>query len=883
MSAADVATDHATRLQEVTAGLAAAATTAEIADVIINHGIPALAARTGILGVLERSDELRFIRSVGYGEVFPERLSLDEPWPIAAAVRTKQLIELRDLPERRAAYAVPEAVWEASAPGTLVAVPLLVADRAVGALGFTREESRPLSPDERRLVETLARQAALALERASLFEADRRARIQAEGLQRVASAVARAATMGEVAEAVASEALTVLDAAGVTVVVARADDGWTGDVLASRGLVAAYANSEPQVSLESSTVTAEAIRSLQPLFVESEQQLEAGWPASARVAHDVGVRAIACLPFEVGKRRGALSVVLSEARPFLTEERTFLELLARSCEQGLLRASLYEAEQAARSRSDILHALAATLSGSVAVAEVGSAFLDHALDHLSAGSGSVLLVDEDETTLTSVAVGGSGATRSRWLSSLSVTGDYVAAAAFRRGKAVAASTRAQIEADFPATADRFGTLAQAAYAGPLIVGGKKIGAYGLVFERPRDVSRGDAQLLATMADLCAQAIERARLYESEHHIAQRLQHAMLPTALVQHPDVEIAATYRAGTEAMEVGGDWYDTFTLPNGSIGLAVGDVVGHGIEAAAAMGRLRSALAAYALEETTPAEVMARLNRFGQSAGGVDFATACYALFDPASGGLTYSSAGHPPLLVVDGNGEGRWLEVGRAQPLYGDAAFEPAEAQATLEPEDLLLLYSDGLIERRGEHIDLGLARLEAAARALRDLPLDELCARLVDDLCPMPEQGDDVVIVALRASPVAGRPFRRIFPASSAELRSVRAAARHWLDARSIGSRDRDDIVLALGEACANAVEHAYEDKPGDVEVGIASIDEELVLHVRDFGSWRSVPNTDPDRGRGYLIMRALSSGVEVESGPRGTTVTMRFRPEQRAGR
>jgi len=216
--------DHAARLHDVTAGLAAAATTSEIADVVITQGIPALSARTGVLGVLEEQDELRFLRSVGYGDVFPERLSLDEPWPITAAVRTRTMVELRDVVERRAEYAVPERVWKASGQGTLVAVPLLIGNRPVGALGFTREESRPLSADERGLVETLANQAALALERAVLFEADHRAREQAEGLQRVASAVALAATMVDVATAVASEALAVLNASGVTVVLARASD-----------------------------------------------------------------------------------------------------------------------------------------------------------------------------------------------------------------------------------------------------------------------------------------------------------------------------------------------------------------------------------------------------------------------------------------------------------------------------------------------------------------------------------------------------------------------------------------------------------------------------------------------------------------------------------
>jgi len=868
------AADHAARLQEVTAGLAAAATTSEIADVIITQGIPALSARTGVLGVLEEPSQLRFLRSVGYGDVFPERLGLDEPWPIAAAVRTRTMVELRDVLERRAEYAVPERVWEASGKGMLVAVPLLVGDRAVGALGFTREESRPLSPDERGLVETLANQAALALERAMLFEADHRARVQAEGLQRVASAVARAATMGDVATAVAAEALAVLDASGVTVVLARESDPAVGDVLASQGLAAEHARHEPMVNLAGNTITAQSIRLREPLYAESTQELASESPESARVADAFGVRGIAALPLVVGERLGVFSVLLSEPRRFFPEERRFLELLARSCEQGLLRASLFEAEQAARTRADILRALAATFSGAVAVSEVGRAFLDSALRHLSGASGALLLVDEHGEALNAVAVGGSSPSRDHWHASIPIDGGYVTGMAFRGASSVTASTRELLEARFPASASIFGASARSAYAGPLSVGGTTIGAFGLVFEDEREVSVEDQGLLATMADLCAQAIERARLYEEEHQIAHRLQQAMLPPGVIRHPGIEVAASYHAGTEAMEIGGDWYDTFSLPDGRIGLVVGDVVGQGIEAAATMGRLRSALAAYALYETSTAELMTRLNHFGQGVGSVDFATACYAVLDPGTGVLTYASAGHPPPLLVSPDGSTRWLDEGISEPLYGSAAFRPAEAATVLEPGDLLVLSSDGLVERRGEHIERGLARLETAACSVRDLPVHEICAGLAAQLRPGAEHADDIVILVVRRAREARAVFAQVFPARAEELRAVRADVREWLDDQNLQQADREAVVLALGEACANAVEHAYVDgPPGNVEIELTMLDDSLVVTVCDFGSWRAVPDEDPDRGRGYQIMRALSERVDVESGPGGTIVTM----------
>jgi hypothetical protein len=183
-----------------------------------------------------------------------------------------------------------------------------------------------------------------------------------------------------------------------------------------------------------------------------------------------------------------------------------------------------------------------------------------------------------------------------WRSSLAVDGNYLVTTAFRDGRACTAASRAELERLFPPTASNLGDEARSAYALPLVVGGAPIGAFGLVFEKEHVVEPEDERLLATMTDLCAQALERARLYESEHRIALRLQRALLPDRVVQHPSVTIAARYEASSDTMEVGGDWYDTFELPDGRIGVAVGDVVGHGIEAAASMGRLRSAFAAFA-----------------------------------------------------------------------------------------------------------------------------------------------------------------------------------------------------------------------------------------------------------------------------------------------
>jgi GAF domain-containing protein len=230
--------------------------------------------------------------------------------------------------------------------------------------------------------------------------------------------------MDEVADAVACEALDVLGASGVTVVLSHQGNPLVARVLASRGFVADHASREPNVNLSGETITALTVRRRTSLFAESFEELESEAPASARIADRLGVRAIASIPLTVGEQTGAFSVLQDAPRRFSHSDRSFLELLARSCEQGLLRASLFEAEKSARTRSDILQALTATLSGAAAVSDVGSAFLDHALGHLAAGSGALLLLDDRTQTLQSVAIGGSGDTRGHWPDTVPVEASF---------------------------------------------------------------------------------------------------------------------------------------------------------------------------------------------------------------------------------------------------------------------------------------------------------------------------------------------------------------------------------------------------------------------------------------------------------------------------
>ncbi len=384
----------------------------------------------------------------------------------------------------------------------------------------------------------------------------------------------------------------------------------------------------------------------------------------------------------------------------------------------------------------------------------------------------------------------------------------------------------------------------------------------------------DRAFVRKLAERVGVVFLRARLREEEHEVAVRLQQALLPEAIVRRAGVEIAARYEAGSDLLEVGGDWFDTFALADGQLGLAVGDVVGHGLDAAAAMGRLRVALAALAPHADGPGRLLSHLDAFAVGPDGAEFATACCAVLEPSTGVLRYASAGHPPMLVVSPAGDATWLEGGRSTPLYGRPHPDRPESSFVLEAGALLVLYSDGLVERRREPLGVGLGRLEQAVRKWRDEPVRDLCDRLVAELGVEAARFDDVVILCLRLT--APTRLRRVLPARPEALRRLRVDVRAWADARGLAEPARAALLLALGEACTNAIEHAYAGgEVGDVEVELADGEAGVRVMVRDRGGWREPRPSDGRRGRGTGIMQAVAADFERRTGPDGTTVTFRL--------
>lgn len=409
-----------------------------------------------------------------------------------------------------------------------------------------------------------------------------------------------------------------------------------------------------------------------------------------------------------------------------------------------------------------------------------------------------------------------------------------------------------------------------ALVAPLTARGRTYGVISLLHVDPdRAYSPEDLAVLEDVARRAALALDNARLYGRERTIAATLQRSLLPARLPNVAGLALASHYEAGDG--DVGGDWYDVIPLPDGRVGCVVGDVVGRGIKAASVMGQLRNAVRVYALERQSADDVVNAVDYLCGSLGIDEMATLVYVIVDAARETVEICSAGHPPPLVVLPGTAGRYIMGGRSGPVGVGLAGAHLAATEPFPPGALLMLYTDGLIERRDAPLDDGMARLETATTVALAAGADpaEVAERVVAALRPGPN-ADDVALLVLLSETVANR-LRLSFPADPGHVATVRSSVWRWLDGR-LPEEDVYDIVLACSEACANAIEHAYAIRRGEVEIDGELTDEEVTITVRDHGRWR--PAGASGRGRGTAIMQAAMEEVEVTTGGSGTEVVMR---------
>ena len=391
-----------------------------------------------------------------------------------------------------------------------------------------------------------------------------------------------------------------------------------------------------------------------------------------------------------------------------------------------------------------------------------------------------------------------------------------------------------------------------------------------------------------------QAADARRQYEAARNVVIELQQALLPTMLPVLPQIRLAARYLVAGHEQAAGGDWFDAIVLADGIVALVVGDVVGHGVSASAAMGQLRAVLNDRLVANPDLADALAETDAFAARTPGLHAATLTLVALDPEIGTLRYATCGHPPPLVIADDGQTRFLPATGSGPLGTGSATVVSTAQ--LEAGELVLLYSDGLIERPGRTAGDGMAELAkvAADAALnRTMPAGsppsapERVCQLTVELLTRTGYADDVTALAAQrlAGPVP--PLQLELPATLAALTTARHALTEWMQAFDPVADDRAALQLAVAEILLNAVEHAYPpEKPGVIGVDLSIRDEGyLECRIADHGTWRVPKKSTRSRGHGLMLVEHLIDDVlishppqvaSVPRGTRGTLVTLRHR-------
>jgi PAS domain S-box-containing protein len=412
----------------------------------------------------------------------------------------------------------------------------------------------------------------------------------------------------------------------------------------------------------------------------------------------------------------------ADGRAALVRTTVFNATDRKRYERELVAAK--DRERAARRRVERLQRITARLAATLSMEEIAEAATGELVGAAGVDRAALLLVEPDATGLTVLGARGlAPAEAAAW-----ARPGGLAAEALARGRAV--------YADGPHAAL------------PLVVDDHAIGAIAIGRDAAGAIADEERTLLEAFAGQCAGALERARLLERSRGIAHVLQTSMLAGKPPADARVSLATRYLPGMEHLEVGGDWYDAFPLGPDRLAIAVGDVVGRGVEAASAMGQLRSAVRALAVAEHAPARLLERLDGFVEHVEAGRFATVVYGDLDLASGRLRYACAGHPPPLLAPSGGASRFLWDGRSAPLGAYVGHvQRDQAELTLPHGARLVLYTDGLVERRGEALDAGLDRLAGELERRRGASLPALATSLADAMLHGQAAHDDVCLLAL----------------------------------------------------------------------------------------------------------------------------------------
>ncbi len=627
---------------------------------------------------------------------------------------------------------------------------------------------------------------------------------RAARLQRVTAALARATTPEQVAATVVVEGAAVLAAAGGVLLIPHGAGRMAvpGSVGYGESMVAALRAER----LTDRLPAADALRTGEPVWLESRRERDSRYPDLAEL--EPTAVAMCVLPLFSGERTlGALRFSFDHPRLFDDDERSFVQALAAQTGLALERARLFLVERAARERTTLFAAATdlftstldtsrilehlvgllvpwhATRASACRVDDEGGVQVVAAADRADLNPApAARTAAADRPTLGLANPGGPVGMGQPGVSPAGISqpaadptgmalddpgaagdgaaGDGAAPTGPSAGLDSLPAQGGEVRQTVPIrrlVPDRHG-MTQALRTGrparspdgtrlalPLVLGGRPVAAVSLVAAEGRVYADDDHRVIAELVDRATVAIGNARQYEQERGTAVTLQRSLLPQQLPRVPGLSIAWRYLPGSAGALVGGDWYDVLPVEDARVALVIGDVMGHGIHAAAAMGQLRATVRAHLIDQASPGAVLTLLDAAAGRLEQGRTATAAVAVYDPADGLLVVASAGHLPPLLIPPRGPARYVPVEPGPPLSAGLPEYP-ETELTVEPGSTLLLYTDGLVEDRARPFDEGMDLLRACVTAGSNP--DEICDQALAALGRSAGHEDDTALLAVR---------------------------------------------------------------------------------------------------------------------------------------
>lgn len=406
---------------------------------------------------------------------------------------------------------------------------------------------------------------------------------------------------------------------------------------------------------------------------------------------------------------------------------------------------------------------------------------------------------------------------------------------------------------------------------PLAGRGESHGCFVVACKSPDAFSSATERLTAILCIQISTAIDQALLFDRTQRVADRLQRALLPEALPAIAGATLHGAYRPASDEAEVGGDWYDAFALADGRIAFSLGDVAGHGLEAATIMGEIRQAMRSVALGDVRPSQVLEQVNGVINLRASIGMVTAVFGYYHPASRLLEYAVAGHPAPIVAVGNNRAAFLPGGGI-PLGVTDSVGTRDWELTLAPGSQVIFYTDGLTEYGRDILDGERVLLKAGADMQREAPL-EPAQYLLETIFKTTPNRDDAATLVLTSDngPV---PDRLVYSATPVAAPLARAALEQVARELHVDEERRFAFLVSVGEAIANAIEHGYrgESGAGPVIVNIRRSPTALDVEIEDHGRWRPFQRRE-ERGRGISLMHELMDGVRISSSQNRTVVAL----------